>query len=92
MPLPCWHMKVSAFFVPLLAYAAAVFADDPKIETLSLGAAAPDFKLPGVDGRDWALSDFQNAKVLVVVFTCVHCPTAQAYEERLKKIVSDYKG
>ena len=84
-------MKVPVFLVPLFAFATIIFAADPKIETLALGAAAPDFKLPGVDGRDWVLSDFQDAKVLVVVFTCAHCPTAQAYEERLKKIVVDYK-
>jgi peroxiredoxin len=84
-------MKGSVFLLSLCGFATAMFAADPKIETLSLGAAAPDFKLPGVDGRDWALRDFQDAKVLVVVFTCVHCPTAQAYEERLKKIVSDFK-
>ena len=78
---------------PLLALclAAAAYADAPKIETLAIGTAAPDFTLPGVDGRDWSLKDFAEAKALVVVFTCTHCPTAQAYEERLKKIVADYK-
>jgi peroxiredoxin len=59
---------------------------------LKLGAAAPAFSLPGVDGRTWALEDFASAKVLVVVFTCNHCPTAQYYEERLKLLVSDYRG
>jgi peroxiredoxin len=59
--------------------------------TLSPGAAAPDFKLPGVDGRNWALKDFAEAKALVVVFTCNHCPTAQYYEERIKQIAADYK-
>ncbi len=59
--------------------------------TLALGAAAPDFKLPGVDGRDWSLADFAAAKALVVVFNCNHCPTAQAYEGRLNKLVEDYK-
>ena len=44
---------------------------------------APDFCLPGVDGRDWALADFADAAALVVVFTCNHCPYAIAYEERL---------
>ena len=58
---------------------------------LALGAPAPDFTLPGVDGRDWSLKDFDAAKVLVVVFTCNHCPTAQYYEERIKKLVTDYK-
>jgi len=58
--------------------------------TLPLGATAPDFTLPGVDDRDWSLGDFASAKVLVVVFTCNHCPTAQYYEERIKEFVKDY--
>jgi thiol-disulfide isomerase/thioredoxin len=62
------------------------------VETLPLGAPAPDFSLPGVDGRNYALKDFAGAKVLVVVFTCNHCPTAQYYEERLKQLVTDYGG
>ena len=65
-------------------------ADNPV--TLPLGSPAPDFDLPGVDGRNWTLRDFADAKVLVVIFTCTHCPTAQYYEERIKQIVSDYKG
>lgn len=64
-------------------------AENPP--TLSLGAAAPDFSLPGVDGRNWALKDFAEAKALVFIFTCNHCPTAQYYEERIKQIVTDYK-
>jgi len=63
-----------------------------KIETLEIGRQAPDFNLPGVDGRNYRLADFANAKILVVVFTCNHCPTAQAYEERFKKLTSDYKN
>ena len=69
----------------------AVVAAEPPPPTLALGAAAPDFRLPGVDGRDWSLADFRDAKALVVVFNCNHCPTAQAYEGRLKKLVDDYK-
>jgi peroxiredoxin len=63
-----------------------------SIPTLPPGSAAPDFNLPGVDGRNWTLKDFSDAKVLVVVFTCNHCPTAQYYEDRLKAIVADYKN
>jgi len=63
-----------------------------KIETLEIGRQAPDFNLPGVDGRNYRLADFANAKILVVVFTCNHCPTAQAYEDRIKKLTSDYKN
>ncbi len=59
--------------------------------TLALGASAPEFDLPGVDGRAHSLKDFASGKVLVVVFTCNHCPTAQYYEPRLKQFVADYK-
>jgi thiol-disulfide isomerase/thioredoxin len=84
-------MKAFAVFALSLAAAGALFAEAPKIETLAIGSPAPDFKLPGVDGRDWSLADFAESKALVVVFTCNHCPTAQAYEGRIRKIVDDYK-
>lgn len=42
--------------------------------TLSIDEKAPDFKLPATDGKEYALSDFNDAKVLVVFFTCNHCP------------------
>lgn len=70
---------------------APAFADPPGLKTLEIGAQAPDFDLPGVDGRNYKLSDFADAKVLVVVFTCNHCPTAQAYEARFAKLCEDYK-
>ncbi|MEO1257618.1 MAG: redoxin domain-containing protein [Bacteroidota bacterium] len=63
-----------------------------EVQPLAIGAAAPDFDLPGADGKFYSLDDFAEAKVLVVVFTCNHCPTAQAYEERIKKIATDYQG
>ncbi|MBM4090694.1 MAG: redoxin domain-containing protein [Planctomycetes bacterium] len=58
---------------------------------LPIGAAAPDFNLPGVDDRNWSLQDFSEAEVLVVIFTCNHCPTAQAYEDRIIKLHDEYK-
>jgi peroxiredoxin len=66
-------------------------AATPTITTLPLGSSAPDFNLPGVDARAYTLKDFARAKALVVIFTCVHCPTAQYYEERVKQLVIDYK-
>jgi len=62
------------------------------VETLPIGASAPDFRLPGTDGHQYGLHDFDDAKVLVVVFTCNHCPTAQAYEKRLIQIATKYAG
>lgn len=78
----------------LLASLAALFplcAADFQPETLPLGSPAPDFSLPGVDGRTCTLKDFADAKILLVVFTSNHCPTAQYYEERLKQLVTDFK-
>jgi hypothetical protein len=63
-----------------------------NVETLEIGEKAPDFNLPGVDGRMYRLDDFAGAEVLVIVFTCNHCPTAQAYEGRIKKIAADYRS
>jgi len=62
-----------------------------QVKTLEIGAAAPDFDLPGVDGKRHRLHDFDDAKLLVVIFTCNHCPTAQAYEGRIKQLYADYK-
>ncbi len=59
---------------------------------LKIGASAPDFNLPGVDGKSHSLKDFEDAKILMIVFTCNHCPTAQAYEQRLIDLHRDYKS
>jgi thiol-disulfide isomerase/thioredoxin len=75
----------------LMLAACSTFGSEPNFDTLPIGAAAPDFKLAGVDGRKHSLGDFSRAKILIVVFTCNHCPTAQYYEDRLKQIVDDYK-
>lgn len=59
--------------------------------TLPIGSPAPDFSLQGVDGKTYSLASFAEARILVVVFTCNHCPTAQAYEDRIIQLTSDYK-
>jgi peroxiredoxin len=78
---------VSLAFILYASY--AFTATDPV--PLSVGAQAPDFKLPGTDGKTYSLADFKDAKILTIIFTCNHCPTAQAYEERIKQLVNDYK-
>jgi peroxiredoxin len=82
--------SLSLLFGSLAILFQAAAADN--FPTLPLGADAPDFNLPGVDGRNRTLKSFQEARILVVVFTCNHCPTAQYYEERIKQIVTDYSG
>jgi peroxiredoxin len=74
-------------FILINAFTNVYFFDH---KTLEIGADAPDFSLKGVDGKSYSLASFKKAEVLVVVFTCNHCPTAQAYEDRLIKLTSDY--
>ncbi len=61
------------------------------VPTLAIGSPAPDFHLPGIDGKMHSLADYNSAKILVVVFTCDHCPTAQLYEGRIKQLAADYQ-
>ena len=75
-----------------LTLASRAYADPPDLKTLEIGATAPDFRLPGVDGNEYTLASFRDAKVLTIVFTCNHCPTAQAYEGRLSRFHDDFKG
>jgi len=64
----------------------------PEPKTLEIGARAPDFNLIGVDGKMYNLKNFNNSTVLVIIFSCNHCPTAQAYEDRLISLMNDYKS
>ncbi len=57
---------------------------------LPIGSPAPDFTLPGIDGKIHRLADYAASPVLVVVFTCNHCPIAQMYENRIAKLRDDY--
>jgi peroxiredoxin len=58
---------------------------------LPLGSSAPDFSLPGVDGKNHSLADYASSPVLAVVFTCNHCPIAQMYEQRIQQLEADYR-
>lgn len=58
--------------------------------TLQIGAAAPDFSLPGVDGKNYSLADFKGSKLLVVMFTCNHCPYVIGSDDRTMKFYNDY--
>jgi thiol-disulfide isomerase/thioredoxin len=79
-------MRLPAVLASLLLLAAC--SDRPK---LAQGAAAPDFSLPGVDGKTHALAEFAGSRVLAVVFTGNSCPASQLYESRLRKLAADYR-
>lgn len=82
--------KIPFLLVFSVASCFSLLAGNPT--PLPIGSKAPDFSLPGTDGKTYSLKDFAGAKVLVIVFTCNHCPTAQAYEERIIQLVTDYKS
>jgi thiol-disulfide isomerase/thioredoxin len=86
-------LKQQIIFILLLFVSLRVFAQEVHTEpkTLEPGKKAPDFSLLGVDGKKYSLKDFEKAKALVVIFSCNHCPTAQAYEDRIISIANDYK-
>ena len=54
------------------------------------GDAAPDFTLPGVDGKTYRLADHAKERLLLVVFWCNHCPYVQAWEGRMVEIGRKY--
>ena len=58
---------------------------------LQLGSKIPQFNLPATDGKSYSVDSFVQAKVLIVLFSCNHCPYVQAYEERIIAIQKDYK-
>src|SRR4029077_8577244 len=75
----------------LLILIVPAFCDEGGPPTLAVGAAAPDFCLPGIDGQSHCLKDYAASKILVLAFTCNHCPTAQLYEGRIKQLAEDYR-
>ena len=76
---------------PTGSWMAAHAEDAPAHPILAIGSPAPDFCLPGIDGQTHCLKEYASAKVLVIAFTCNHCPTAQLYEPRIMKLADDYK-
>lgn len=60
--------------------------------TLQIGESAPDFSLPATDGKDYSLADFADAKILVVFFTCNHCPFVINSDEATRATADKFKS
>jgi thiol-disulfide isomerase/thioredoxin len=82
---------IAMLVLGLVILSSLAWAQEGEITPLEIGAYVPDFNLPGVDGNDWSPASFKDAEILVVIFTCNHCPTAQAYEGRIKALAAGYK-
>ena len=84
--------QVSVWLLAALVVGFMVAGCAQAVAEVKIGDAAPDFKdIIGIDDKPHSLSDYKDAKVIVVVFTCNHCPVAVAYEDRLVKFQADYK-
>jgi peroxiredoxin len=59
--------------------------------TLEIGSKAPGFNLPGVDGKQYSLASFKDARLLIVVFSCNHCPAVIGSQDRMIRLYADYK-
>jgi len=59
--------------------------------TLQIGDSPPDFRLPGVDGKSHSPADCADARILIVVFSCNHCPFVVGSEDRLNALYADYE-
>jgi len=82
-------MRKISIFLLTMSLAAGAFCQTAH-PILALGSPAPDFALPGVDGKVHKLSDYAASPVLAVVFTCNHCPIAQVYEQRIERLYEEY--
>ncbi len=60
--------------------------------TLELGSSAPDFSLPSTDGKEYSLKSFEKAKVLVIFFTCNHCPYVTGSDEVTRKTAEAFRS
>lgn len=88
-------MKKTLKFLSLVlimgALAAFTTADVPAAG-YKVGDVATDFSLKNINGKKVSLKDFTSAKGFIVVFTCNHCPYAQAYEDRVLALDKKFKA
>ncbi len=77
----------------VLVWGALTASGSFAADKLGIGDAAPQWKdIVGTDDKPHSLADYKDAKAVVVVFTCNHCPVATAYQDRLVALQKDYKG
>jgi peroxiredoxin len=85
-------VRLRRFAFAVVVVTAALAASRCYADKLKLGDPAPQWsKIPGVDGKEHSLSDYRDAKLVVIVFTCNHCPVAVAYEDRLVALQKGYQ-
>ena len=86
--------SIVSIFIATLFSANALAADAKALPdgftTLKIGDTAPDFSLPGIDGKKYTLADFGGTDIFVVYFTGTHCPTSHGAMGRMLQFVEDF--
>src|SRR6185436_5967311 len=85
-------MKKIIFMLTVIATTITMNSFTPPTPGYSVGDKASDFKLKNVDGKMVSLADYKDAKGFIVIFTCNHCPFAQAYEQRIADLHKKYQS
>ena len=75
----------------LLCSFVVVASAEEGVADLPIGATAPDFALPGIDGKTHKLAEYSDGKLLMIFFTSNHCPTSHGVEGRLKKFLTEFR-
>lgn len=86
------NIRAFAFALVSIALTAISALAEDGVADLPIGAPAPDFSLPGIDGKTHTLSEYKDGKVLVIFFTSNHCPTSHGAAARLKTFLADYRS
>jgi thiol-disulfide isomerase/thioredoxin len=90
--IPSFKLSSAFLLIMMCAGTGISQTSHPEPKTLEIGSKAPDFNLAGVDGKMYNLKKIDKTSVLVIIFSCNHCPTAQAYEDRIIALAKDYKS
>jgi len=84
-------LRLSLAFLAVALVSAATARAEDNVHDLQIGEAAPDFSLPGIDGKTHTLAEYKDAKLFMVAFLSNHCPSSHAVEGRLMQLLADTK-
>jgi peroxiredoxin len=85
-------LRLSLVFLSLALVSLATARAEDGVHDLQIGEPAPDFSLPGIDGKTHTLAEYKDAKLLMVAFISNHCPSSHAAEGRMKQLIAEAKG
>ncbi|EDY18673.1 Redoxin domain protein [Chthoniobacter flavus Ellin428] len=85
-------LRLTLAFLSLALVSLAPAHAEDGLHDLQIGDPAPDFSLPGIDGKTHTLAEYKDAKLLMIAFISNHCPSSHAAEGRMKQLIAEMKG